>query len=121
MRTVQSLLSVVAGISGASAFALLASCVTLVAPSVMVKVPPANNAEWNFGATKPPTPLGHKVSLFINQTLIGSDDHVPANIKGTYQGHAIQAVCPTLIVTGTAGQTTCKVYVDGVMVVTLDF
>ena len=104
----------------AAAMSLLAGCAALVAPSIMVKVPPANNAEWHFSATKAQTPLG-KVSLFINQTLIGSDYHVPANIKGTYQGHAIQAVCPTLSVTGDGSQTTCTVYVDGVMVVTLEF
>ena len=104
----------------ATTISLLASCATLVAPSIMVKVPSANNAEWNFSATKAQTPLG-KVSLFINEALIGSDYHVPANIKGTYRGHAIQAVCPTLTITSGANQTTCKVYVDGVMVVTLDF
>ncbi|MGH8278514.1 MAG: hypothetical protein ACRETQ_02990 [Gammaproteobacteria bacterium] len=102
----------------AAAMGVLANC-SLVATSIMVKVPPANNAEWNFSATETRAPVG-TISLFINQTLIGSDDHRPANIKETYQGHAIQAVCPTLVIYN-GSQTTCNVYVDGVMVVTLDF
>lgn len=104
----------------AVAMSLLVSCATLVAPSVMAKVPPANNAEWNFSATEAQTPFG-RISLFINQTLIGSDYHTPANIKGIYQGHAIQAVCPTVTAANQRSQSKCRVYVDGVMVVTLDF
>ena len=109
----------------AVACGLLSGCVTTwITPAVMVNVPSANNAKWTVTATvQPPArftfPEVDQVSLYINGTLIGTSNVLPsANIKGMYQGHAIQALCPSAKSTPLKQ---CQVYVDGTMLATLYF
>lgn len=104
---------------------ILAGCVTTwIAPAVMVNVPSANNAKWVLTATvHPPEKFAFleidQVSLYINGALIGTSNALPsADIKGMYQGHVIQALCPSAK-SGPLGQ--CQVYVDGTMLATLYF
>ena len=123
-------------ISSAALLALLAGCATpplppnlADSPAVTVNIPSAGDAKWIMRVTQAPTNISVRLSLEINGTPVGTGEWFPrpANIKGTYAGHAVQALCQ---VTGaenpqsrvqTVAAGTCVVYVDGTQVATLLF
>ncbi len=89
---------------------------TTVTPDVMVNIPSANNAKWTMNANMDGGIVPAPISLYINGSLLAKgtlSDGLIANIKGTYEGHAVQAICSF------QEKRECVVYVDGTQVATL--
>jgi len=122
---------------GAALAVLLAGCATAPlstdladSPAVMVNIPPAGDARWTMNIRQAPTNIAVQLTLNIDGTPVGTGTWYPgpADIKGTYAGHPVQALCQ---VTGAASTKpggiravatgSCVVFVEGTQVATLLF
>ena len=91
---------------------MLIACAPILYPDVMVAIPSAGGALWDMRLEEKGT-----LTLFIDNDSIGSTQ-MPGvgSIRGTFQGHAIQAQCSQ---SADDFKGSCVVYVDGTQVATL--
>ena len=107
--------------------ALFAGCASMItAPDIVVSPPSLHGEKWTINGTEAINPGETKSFATIltvrvngNPVLQGAlAEGGATSLTGTYEGHAIQAVCPLV---GQYTQPYCQVYVDGTQAATLFF
>lgn len=119
---------IIAVVLGAMLTTLVAGCAgMLTAPTITTSPPSLHGEKWaisgtedfNPGVTKSYTTMILTVFINGNAAIKGPMNNRGAtSLNATYEGHAIQAVCPLV---GQYTQPYCQVYVDGTQAATLFF
>lgn len=96
---------------------MLAGCVSLTAPGIVVSPPSLHGERWTISGTE----TAHTLTVRVNGNPVIQGPLAwtsATSLNGTYEGHAIQTVCPLV---GKYTQAYCQVYVDGTQAATLFF